>query len=223
MSGEQEKVELEQVPLKTDTDEKPAEGTEEKKTAPKKTWFFNKPKKTVATTEESAEKPAEEEKKKKCFWQRCSNKTAAEGDKQEMSIGIDMQLRDEKSLNEHVKLTFEDVFGEPDSFHSWDCTWRIVYRVFEFTRLFFYRLFSCLIGTPVAIILGVLFAFIVTLNVYVVVPTAKLAAIPLTWLALAWAWIVRNVADPVTRSLGLLFSSVHVRKYGINQDPTTLA
>ncbi|GMT23798.1 hypothetical protein PFISCL1PPCAC_15095 [Pristionchus fissidentatus] len=222
----EEKVEMEAVPLKTDTDEtKKEEETEvvaPKKEAPKKSWLFPKKK-----TEEDIEEGKEKEKtKKKYFWNRCKTEAAETTEEKplqaEMSIGIDMQMRDEKQINDHVKFSFEDVFGEPDSFHSWDCAWRTVFRVFEFTRTFFYRLFAVIFCIPAAFIFGIFFAFFAAINNFFVTPLAKLASIPLAWISKAWSFLVSNVFDPISNSIGLCFSKIHVRKYGINNAPTDL-
>uniref|UniRef100_A0A1I7XQU4 Apple domain-containing protein n=1 Tax=Heterorhabditis bacteriophora TaxID=37862 RepID=A0A1I7XQU4_HETBA len=80
MSSEPERsMELEQVPLKSDTDA-PAGTIEESSAVPpivtKKRWFLK------------------------------------------------------KGINDHVKLGFEDIFGEVETQHSWDCVWRLVFKVF---------------------------------------------------------------------------------------------
>lgn len=79
-----EKVEMEAVPLKTDTDETKTETTTEtvidKKEAPKKTWFFKSDKKKVVTEEDVEE--GKEKTKKKCFW-RCQKEKKETGDEEE--------------------------------------------------------------------------------------------------------------------------------------------
>ena len=225
MSTEPEKVEMEAVPLKTDTDEKPAEETT-KKEVPKKTWFFQKDKKKAAAAVEGEEKAPEEEKKKEkkpCFWSRCSAKKA-EGEEAEkqMSCGVDMTVRDEKALNDHVKISFEDIFGEPDTAHAWDCTWRATNTVFNGTRCFFYKLFSFLIFLPAAFIFAFFIALFTAFNNYIATPFAKLVTIPVSWFTLTWAFLVRTLLDPLFRSCGLCLSGVSVRKYGLNNAPTDL-
>lgn len=224
MSGEPEKpVELEQVPLKSDTDA-PAGTTEDAPGAPapqKKTWFFKKTKKTVLEEPKTEDEKESDEKpqKKKCWWgKQC--KTEEEQKDDHISIGIDLVNRDEKCINEHVRFGFEDIFGEADTQHSWDCVWRLVYKVFSWTRLFVYRLSSLIIGLPAAIVFGILFAIVTVINVFACVPIAKLLSIPANWLAKTWSWLVHAIVDPVASSLALLFSSFTIRKYGINSQPT---
>ncbi|KAF8373354.1 cav-1 [Pristionchus pacificus] len=221
----EEKVEMEAVPLKTDTDEAKTETTEtviDKKEAPKKTWFFKSDKKKVVTEEDVEE--GKEKTKKKCFW-RCQKEKKETGDeeeqKQEMTIGIDMQMRDEKQINNHVNIQFDDVFAEPETFHSVDCIWRINHRIFESTRTFFYKVFGIL-SIPIVFIFAILFAFASAVNNFLVMPLAALFTIPLTWIAKTWTFLVSNIFDPVANSIGLCFSKINVRKYGINNAPTDL-
>jgi hypothetical protein len=35
-----------------------------------------------------------------------------------------------------------------------------------------------------------------------------------------WNFIIRSLLDPLFRSCGLCFSSIHMRRYGINTDAT---
>ncbi|VDO40668.1 unnamed protein product [Haemonchus placei] len=226
MSSDQDKpTELEQVPLKSDTDA-PAGTTETLEEAfpplpsqQKKTWFFKKTKKTVIEQPKGEEEKVGEEKPaKKCWWGK--HKTEEEQKSDHMSIGIDLVNRDEKGINEHVRFGFEDIFGEADTQHSWDCVWRLVYKVFIWTRLFVYRLCSLILGLPAAILFGILFAIVSVINVFACVPIAKLLSIPANWLAKTWSWLVHAIVDPVASSIALLFSSFTIRKYGINSQPT---
>ncbi|CAJ0565233.1 unnamed protein product, partial [Mesorhabditis spiculigera] len=227
MSTEAEKVELEAVPLKTDTDTpaEPETTTEAVIVAPKRSWFSKKATKKADDDEKKAEEGAVtgEACKKKCWWRReKAEKTEEQQKADHISIGINLVDRDEKNINDHVKFGFEDIFGEADTAHSWDCVWRLVFRVFTWTRLFVYRLGSLLIGLPAAIIFGVLFALFTVLNVFACVPLAKLLSIPAQWIAKVWTYVVEAVFDPVFRSIGLIWSRITARNYGIHSHPTDL-
>ncbi|KAK6056156.1 Caveolin [Cooperia oncophora] len=227
MSSDLDKpVELEQVPLKSDTDA-PAGTTESHEEAPpapapqKRTWFFKKTtkKETVVEQPKGEETMTCEEKpKKKCWWGK--HKTEEEQKDDHISIGIDLVNRDEKGINEHVRFGFDDIFGEADTQHSWDCVWRLVFKVFTWTRLFVYRLCSLILGLPAAILFGILFAIVSVINVFACVPIAKLLSIPANWIAKTWSWLVHAIVDPLATALALLFSSFTIRKYGINSQPT---
>uniref|UniRef100_A0A0K0DNV2 Caveolin n=1 Tax=Angiostrongylus cantonensis TaxID=6313 RepID=A0A0K0DNV2_ANGCA len=214
MSAEREKpVELEQVPLKMDTDT-PAGAVEDATPAPnaiKKSWFFKKPPKNEEEKAATEEKP-----KKKCWWGKHKSEEQQKCD--HISIGIDLVNRDEKGINEHIRFGFEDIFAEADTQHSWDCVWRLVYRVW--TRGFAYRLCSLIIGLPAAIVFGILFAILSVINVFACVPFAKLLTIPANWIVKTWRWLIHAIIDPVALSVSLLFSSFTIKKYGISSQPT---
>jgi len=208
-----ENVELEQVPLKTDTDM----GGEEAKTVEKKQrkWPFATKQKKTKTTEETITVTG-------AGGDACQGEKAIKCHKwwPEMSVGLNMLDRDEKGVASHVALSFEDVFAEPDQTQSWDCVWRLLHRIFSSTRLFIYRLLALIIVIPLALIFGVLFAIAAVLNNFIFVPCARLLVIPLTWLAKAWNFLMRSIFDPLFRSVSLLCSGISIRRYGLNSDPT---
>ncbi|PAV65660.1 hypothetical protein WR25_12751 [Diploscapter pachys] len=181
-------------------------------------WFVFKKKPAAEVVAETTEEGNVEKPKKKCWWSK--GKCEGEQKDEHISIGINLVDRDEKAINEHVKFAFEDVFGEADTQHSWDCVWRLIYRIFTWTRLFFYRLFALLVGIPAALIFGLLYAIFIVLNTFACIPLGKLLSIPGNWIAKAWNWLVHALIDPLASAVGLIFSSFTIRKYGINSQPT---
>lgn len=81
-----------------------------------------------------------------------------------------------------IDLDFADIFGEPDSLHSFNGVWRVTHSIFTAVRNFFYKLFAILIFIPAALVFGVLFALVSALGVYVVVPAGRLLSIPAMWI-----------------------------------------
>uniref|UniRef100_A0A8R1DFR3 Caveolin n=1 Tax=Caenorhabditis japonica TaxID=281687 RepID=A0A8R1DFR3_CAEJA len=214
----------EQIPL---TENQPAESEPaapvEEPPKTKKNWFtWGKKKATADETnvEEGANKEEDEpeKKEKRCWWKKCAK---GEGEQKEdnIAIGIDLVNRDTNAINSHVQLAFDDIFGEPDSQHSWDFAWRLNHTLFTHTRQFVYRLVS-LIALPFTILFAVLFAIVTAANVFLVVPLGKLLSIPGNLLAKVWNWLVHAVFDPLASAIGLVFSSFTIRKYGINQETT---
>merc|ERR1712012_580155 len=43
---------------------------------------------------------------------------------------IDLVNRDPNSINDHLKVTFEDLLAEPEGAHSMDCVWKFAYNAF---------------------------------------------------------------------------------------------
>uniref|UniRef100_A0A1I7UXJ0 Caveolin n=1 Tax=Caenorhabditis tropicalis TaxID=1561998 RepID=A0A1I7UXJ0_9PELO len=183
----------------------------------KKNWFYFGKKKAAAVDEatvEEGEKPV----KKSCWWKKCQKGEGEQKD-ENIAIGIDLVNRDTNNINNHVQLNFEDIFGEADSQHSWDCVWRLNHTVFTATRLFIYRLVSIL-ALPFTILFAIFFGLLVSINVFIVVPLGKLLSIPGNLLAKIWNWLVHAVFDPIASAIGLIFSNFNIRKYGINQETT---
>jgi len=252
-----EHVEMEQVPLKSDTDKPATEGAHDESKAddtekkPKSEHVITtkfrqvfsrgksgerKPKEMTGETENN--KPTEtatgdvaaEKKPKKPVWpptwlQRKKCCDAAGTDKPcehktDMSIGLNMNDRDEHLINEHIKLSFEDILAEPDSAHSWDCAWRLTFRTFTHVRCIVYKILALIAAIPCAIIWGIVFALLMCVNVWVATPLARALTVPALWLAKTWNFIIRSLFDPLFRSCGLCFSSITMRRYGINTDTT---
>jgi len=252
-----EHVEMEQVPLKSDTDKPATEGAHDE-TKADETVTKTKSEHVITTKfrqvfsrgksgerkskemtgENENNKPTEtptgdaaaEKKPKKPVWpptwlQRKKCCDAAGTDKPcehktDMSIGLNMNDRDEHLINEHIKLSFEDILAEPDSAHSWDCAWRLTFRTFTHVRCFVYKVLALIAAIPCAIIWGIVFALFTCVNVWLATPLARLLTIPALWLAKTWNFIIRSFFDPLFRSCGLCFSSIHMRRYGINTDAT---
>jgi len=132
-----------------------------------------------------------------------------------MTIGLNMIDRDEKNINESVKLQFDDIFGEPEGYHVPDCAWRTTFRVFNGTRNVCYKILATIFFIPCAIIWGLLFALLACLNVWTCVPTAKCMGIIFGWVFKMWAFVVRALFDPIFRSIGLCCGAITVRRHTV--------
>ncbi|KHN75453.1 Caveolin-1 [Toxocara canis] len=224
---DQEKVELEQVPLKSDVD-LPA-GVEPEQAPPKSEeptkkkcsrWFFKKSKNGEITTTELT---TTDEKKKVCkWWHRKEAKETTDGEPQ-MTVGINMLDRDEKGLNNHVMIEFGDVFGEPDSSHSWQWTWRAAHHVYSFTAALIYKLLTAIFVIPIAILFAILFALFSAISIFLCTPIGRLIAIPANAIAKAWDFFVRRFLDPIFNSMAVCCNAFASRKSELHDSPTVLA
>jgi len=240
-----QEVEMEHVPLKSDTeggDETKGEG-EVKEVKPgfgkKLGGFFHRKTATKDVTDEKKDVPpadmmttteVKEVKPKKPVWppawlqrKKCCDGANGEGKENTecpTQCAINMVDRDERNVNEHMKLVFEDILAEPDTNHSFDCAWRLTYRTFSCSRCVIYKFVALLFAIPCALIWGIVFALLAVLNIWAVVPAARALTIPAIWIAKAWNFIIRSLFDPLFRSCGLCFSSIHMRRYGLTNDAT---
>lgn len=119
-----------------------------------------------------------------------------------MTAGLNLLDRDDHLINDHVNITFSDLLAEPDSGHSFDAIWRVIYLVFSGTKFWVYKLLAAVVGLPLAIIWAVLFALITLLNVWLVTPLFKLFALVMQIIRMVWAELVSTFLEPVCHALG---------------------
>jgi len=167
-------------------------------TKPKRQWFKKKP------APEGTDAPAEP---KPC----------------DMTIGLNMNDRDEKCINENVKLQFDDIFGEPEGYHSVDCAWRSTYRTFNGVRCVCYKILAAIFAIPCAIVWGFIFALLACLNVWACVPTGKCMNISLGWIFKTWGYIIHSLFDPLFRAIGLCCGAIHVRRHVVMEPRIEIA
>uniref|UniRef100_A0A915BI11 Caveolin n=1 Tax=Parascaris univalens TaxID=6257 RepID=A0A915BI11_PARUN len=226
---DQEKVELEQVPLKSDVDppagsetDKSSQPTEEQPKKKCSKWFFKKSKNGEITTTEITMTTTDEKKKVCKWWPRKQPKEATNGE-QQMTVGINMLDRDEKGLNNHVVMDFGDVFAEPDSNHSWQWTWRTAHHIYSFISGFVYKLLAAIFAIPIAVLFGILFALFSAISIFLCTPIGRLLGIPANGIAKAWDFFVHRFLDPIFSSLGLCCGAFASRKTDMHDSPTVLA
>ncbi|RWS22436.1 caveolin-like protein, partial [Leptotrombidium deliense] len=101
---------------------------------------------------------------------------------QNFTIGLNVLDRDEKRINDHVNLTFEDVIAETDSNQGFEFIWRLTFLLFNFTRFWIYRIVAGLIAIPLAIVWALVFAFVNVSTVWCCTPTFRVYAILLHYI-----------------------------------------
>ncbi|XP_075040237.1 caveolin-3 [Mixophyes fleayi] len=124
---------------------------------------------------------------------------------------IDLVDRDPKRINEDViKVDFEDVIAEPYGTHSFDGVWKASFTTFTVTKFWCYRLLSALIGIPLSVIWGVLFALISFCHIWAVVPCIKSYLIEIQCVGRTCSLCVHTFCDPLFEALGKVFSAIKV-------------
>ncbi|VDK88844.1 unnamed protein product [Onchocerca ochengi] len=190
-SDRKEEIEPEQMPLKSDTD-------------PEKLKVLE----TNATTKEEIGETGKKEHKKICrIWQRKSPRSynferEKDGTKKpKMTVGLNLENRDDKGLNNHIIMDFDEVFAEPNGSHSFNWTWLATNRIFTATSTAIYKLLAAFIAIPFAIFFGILFAISAVISVFFCTPLAVLLGIPLNALSKSWDFVVCRFLNPITRSI----------------------
>ncbi|NP_001135327.1 caveolin-3 [Salmo salar] len=124
---------------------------------------------------------------------------------------IDLINRDPKQVNEDiVKVDFEDVIAEPDGTHSLDGVWKASYTTFTVSKYWCYRILSGILGIPVALLWGFLFACLSFCHIWAVVPCIKSCLIESQCLSRIYSLAIHTFCDPLFEALAKIFSSVRV-------------
>lgn len=129
-----------------------------------------------------------------------------------LTIGLNLLDRDEKHVNDHVNLVFEDVLAEPDASHGFDGAWKLTYLVFSTTRLWCYRLLSALLALPCGLTWGLLFSLLSLLHVWFFTPVLSIFDVLLHVVRRVWGGLVRTLLDPVFQSIGKVAGDVRVTR-----------
>ncbi|KAG9490182.1 caveolin-2 [Eleutherodactylus coqui] len=119
--------------------------------------------------------------------------------------------RDPHDLNGHLMLSFEDVIAEPASTHSLDKVWICSTAVYEVSKYVLYKLLTALLAIPLAFVIGLLFAVLSCLHIWVVMPFVRTCLMVLPSVQAIWKGITDSLVAPVFASMGRCFASVNVR------------
>jgi len=131
---------------------------------------------------------------------------------QNFTVGLNVLDRDEKRINEHVNILFEDVIGEPDPTHGFEFVWRLTYLLFNATRFWFYRILASIIAIPLALLWAIIFAFINLATIWCFTPSFRIYDIILHYLYRIWSGLIRCLLDPFFNSAALLFNNIRSRR-----------
>jgi len=137
---------------------------------------------------------------------------------QNFTVGLNVLDRDEKRVNDHINILFEDVIGEPDPTQGFEFVWRLTYLLFNATRFWAYRIIAAVIAIPLALIWALIFAFINLSTVWLLTPALKIFDIFLHYIHRIWSGIIRTILDPFFSSGALLFNNIRSRRETIASD-----
>ncbi|XP_057273484.1 caveolin-3 [Pezoporus wallicus] len=124
---------------------------------------------------------------------------------------IDLVNRDPKHINEDVvKVDFEDVIAEPVGTYSFDGVWKASYTTFTVSKYWCYRLLSAILGIPLAVIWGFLFALISFCHIWAVVPCIKSYLIEIQCVSRIYSLCIHTFCDPFFEALSKICSNIRV-------------
>ncbi|GAB1291136.1 Caveolin-3 [Apodemus speciosus] len=136
---------------------------------------------------------------------------------------IDLVNRDPKNINEDIvkipgcpgtyfvdQVDFEDVIAEPEGTYSFDGVWKVSYTTFTVSKYWCYRLLSTLLGVPLALLWGFLFACISFCHIWAVVPCIKSYLIEIQCISHIYSLCIRTFCNPLFAALGQVCSNIKV-------------
>ncbi|XP_034023563.1 caveolin-3-like [Thalassophryne amazonica] len=123
----------------------------------------------------------------------------------EESTMIDIDKRDPNNTHRYViKMEFEDVIAEPSGVHSWEPVWKFSYKTYSGSKKYSYYTLSTILGVPLSLLWGVLFASVSFIHIWTIMPCIKCCELQcqcLKQLSLMWSRIfpcVKSCADMIT-------------------------
>ncbi|KAH9522865.1 Caveolin-1, variant 3 [Dermatophagoides farinae] len=125
----------------------------------------------------------------------------------QFTVGINLLDRDERSINDHINVSFEDVIGEPDATQGFDAAYQLSFGLFQFVRFWLYRILMAIISLPLAFIWALVFALLSLISVWIITPGFRVMDILFFFMHRVWACLVRTFLDPIFTSIALVRQS----------------
>ncbi|XP_054721713.1 caveolin-3-like [Uloborus diversus] len=158
--------------------------------------------------DEKESKKEKKEKKKKEKKEKTHKRTTSLAEK--LTTGLNLLDRDDRNVNDHVNIVFEDLLAEPDASHGFDAVWRMAFIVFSGTKLWVYRIVSALLAIPCGFLWGAVFSILTLVNVWVISPTLRTFDVFMHILHRVWSAVVHTFLDPIFLSVGHLCSNINI-------------
>merc|ERR1711976_31624 len=127
--------------------------------------------------------------------------------KEAWPMEADMDNRDPNSLNDHLKVTYEECIGEPDHTHTIDCVWKYSYKCFNMCKALCYIILTVLCGIPHAICWGCTFACLAFHHIWQVGPCVRCYAIEMACMKKCYTVYFDAMLTPVCESCSTVFNA----------------
>ncbi|KFV84527.1 Caveolin-3, partial [Struthio camelus australis] len=109
-----------------------------------------------------------------------------------------------------LQVDFEDVIAEPVGTYSFDSVWKTSYTTFTVSKYWCYRLLSAILGIPLAVLWGFLFALISFCHIWAVVPCIKSYLIEIQCVGRIYSLCIHTFCDPLFEALARICSNIKV-------------
>jgi len=122
----------------------------------------------------------------------------------------DLDARDPNELNSHVKVEFEEVFGEPDGAHSHPCVWRCAFKCFNLGKNLAYLILTFVYAIPIAWWWGCEFASVTFFHVWYLTPFFRMLDINCASMTRLLRMCTMGCIGPCCEACGMFFSNIKV-------------
>ncbi|KAJ1109488.1 hypothetical protein NDU88_006848 [Pleurodeles waltl] len=126
-------------------------------------------------------------------------------------MALDMEQRDPNNLNDHVRVLFEDAFGEPEGSHSIDGVWECSFKTFRGVKSCCYIVLSILCGCPLAFCWALEFACLQCCHIWMIGPCLTCWRMNINCMKHFWSSCIHCMCDPFYEACGLCFSFIRVQ------------
>lgn len=113
-------------------------------------------------------------------------------------------------VNSVLQVNFEDVIAEPAGTHSLDRVWTTSAATFTVAKFCCYRCLTAILGVPLSLIWGFLFACISFCHIWAVVPCIKSCSMESQCLGRIYSLVLHTFVSPIFESVGKMYSGVKV-------------
>ncbi|CAF0754580.1 unnamed protein product [Rotaria sp. Silwood1] len=119
--------------------------------------------------------------------------------------------RDPNGINRHLQLNFFNVIAEPDpSAYNFKFLHEIANKVYQYSKLFIYRLLTSLVGLPLMLAWGLIFGIYTFAMIWIAVPIRRLCQSVIAECGFYTQTMSDAIIAPIFRSLGQIYSNVHI-------------
>ncbi|KAK3585876.1 hypothetical protein CHS0354_038409 [Potamilus streckersoni] len=125
---------------------------------------------------------------------------------------LDLVKRDPNEMNSHIKVTFEDVFGEPEGVRSIDCVWSTSYACFNCGKNCMYIFLTTLCGLCIGLEWGCTFACTSFQHIWCLTPCLREFSIACGFLQKCFGIILNCSLAPICEACGMFFTKIQVHK-----------
>ncbi|XP_070557210.1 caveolin-3-like [Ptychodera flava] len=128
----------------------------------------------------------------------------------DQAFQLDIVDRDPTRMNDHLNVTFSDIFAEPAGTHSFDSIWECSFKTYRGTKLWCYRILSAICAVPAAFCWGISFACLFFGQIWCTVPCIKGCTLQLIAFGKIYSSCIHTFYDPCYDSCSRILSRIWI-------------